>query len=252
MGTPDTATAVDARSGARRLAEDGFHVTAPILSPLELDSAREATDRLLAAHGASSQFGAICLDAWRREPALRALLPLVAGIARELLGFPEILVFQDLVIDKPQRAAASAMPYHQDQPYLPIDRHDGLVAWVAFDDTDVERGCLHYARGTHRLGPRRPARFSDAPERDEHLQPIDVDARTVVAVPARAGQALFHSPMIWHGSPPNSTALPRRAWSVYFLHPDVRWAPNRSTHPYLLELTPAAGDPVTGDRFPRF
>ena len=189
----------------------------------------------------SSEFALIALDAWRREPVLRELLPPLARIARELMGLAEVLVFQDLVIDK-RAISAAPMPYHQDQSYLPLDRDDGLVAWVALDDADTRRGCLRYAPGTHRLGARRPARFSDAPSRDTHLPAIEVDERTVVSVPAVAGQALFHSTLVWHGSPPNTTDLPRRAWSIYFLPPSVRWAPERAGHPYLLELAPAAGD----------
>jgi hypothetical protein len=233
------------------LRADGFCAIDAIIRSPQLEAARNATDRILAAHGASSEYGVIALDAWPREPIFRELLPVVACFAREFLGFSEVLVFQDLVIDKPP-AAATPMPYHQDQPYLPLDRDDGLVAWVALDDADEARGCLHYVPRTHRLGARRPAQFSGAHQRDTNLPPIDVDGRAAIAVPAPAGQAVFHSPLVWHGSPPNSTALPRRAWSIYFVHPDVCWAPDRAAHPYLLELAPAAGAPVTGERFPRF
>jgi ectoine hydroxylase-related dioxygenase (phytanoyl-CoA dioxygenase family) len=245
------ATIVDRARCAAALRDDGFCATERVFTPRELEVARNATDQLLAAYGASSEYGRISLDAWRRAPALRELLPTVARRARELLGFSEVLVFQDLVIDKPPTATAP-LPYHQDQSYLPLDRDDGLVAWVALDDADARRGCLHYVAGTHRLGARRPARFSGAAQRDAHLPPIEVDGRAMVAVAARAGQALFHSPLVWHGSPPNSTSLPRRAWSIYFLHPDVRWAPDRAAHPYLLELAPMAGARVAGERFPKF
>ena len=245
------ATVVDRGRGADALRVDGFCATERIFTPVQLDAARAATDRILRAHGVSSEFAVIALDAWRREPVLRELLPPLARIARDLMGLPEVLVFQDLVIDK-RSTATAPMPYHQDQSYLPLDRDDGLVAWVSLDDADAGRGCLHYAAGTHQLGARRPARFADPSTRDTHLPAIEVDERTVVGVPAVAGQALFHSTMVWHGSPPNTTDRPRRAWSIYFLHPAVRWAPERAAHPYLLELAPAAGDPVSGDRFPRF
>jgi ectoine hydroxylase-related dioxygenase (phytanoyl-CoA dioxygenase family) len=249
MTVGPAATIVDRRR-ADALRVDGFCATERIFTPAQLDGARAATDRILQAHGVASEFAVIALDAWRRETALREMLPPLAQIARELLGLAEVLVFQDLVIDK-RSAGAPRMPFHQDQSYLPLDRDDGLVAWVALDDADAARGCLHYAAGTHRLGARRPARFSDTVPRESHLPPIEVDDRSVVAVPVVAGQALFHSTLVWHGSPPNATGRPRRAWSIYFLPPEVRWAPERAMHPYLHELAPAAGAPVTGDRFPR-
>jgi ectoine hydroxylase-related dioxygenase (phytanoyl-CoA dioxygenase family) len=251
MSVSGAALADDRRPRADALRADGFCATERIFTPAQLDAARAATDRIFHAHGVSSEFALIALDAWRREPALRELLPPLARIARELMGLTEVLVFQDLVIDK-RSTSTAPMPFHQDQSYLPLDRDDGLVAWVALDDAGAGRGCLRYAAGTHRLGARRPAVFSDSPPRDTHLPPIEVEERTVIAVPAVAGQALFHSTLVWHGSPPNTTDLPRRAWSIYFLPPSVRWAPERAAHPYLLELAPAAGDPVSGDRFPRF
>jgi len=233
------------------LHDDGFLPAGSVLTTAELERARAATDRLLAIHGASSDYGVIALDAWRREPVFRGLLDPVARLARDLLGLAAVRLFQDLVIDKPA-SATTPLPLHQDQAYLPLDRDDGVVAWIALDDADAASGCLHYVPGSHRLGRRRPASFSGAPECDLHLPAIDPGDRPVVPVPVSAGDALFHLPQVWHGSPPNVSRSRRRAWSIWFVHPDVRWAPDRASHPYLTELAPAPGPPLTGERFPCF
>ena len=183
---------------------------------------------------------------------MRALLPGLAAIARAALDAPEVIVFQDLVIAK-LPDGGTTIPYHQDQASLPLDR-EALVAWVALDDAEIERGCMHYVRGSHLLGHRRPAAFTGATCSAEAaaLPPIDLDGREVVAAPVRAGEVLLHSSMTWHGSPPNRTGLPRRAWSVWFVHPDARWAPDRAPHPFVFELSPAAGAPLAAPRFPRY
>jgi ectoine hydroxylase-related dioxygenase (phytanoyl-CoA dioxygenase family) len=187
----------------------------------------------------------IALDAWRGSPVFRELLEPLGAVARRLLDVDSVVAFQDLVIDKPTEGPAQTLPWHQDAAYLPLDRDDGLVAWVALDDADAERGCLRYAVGSHGAGARAAARFDgsgEAPSPGDH---------PVAVAECGAGEALFHSPLVLHCSPPNRGSGSRRAWSVWFVHPDTRWAPDRAQHPYLLELTPTAGDPLPPDRFPR-
>src|SRR6185503_2523587 len=121
---------------------------------------RDACESLLRAHGAPSEYGLIALDVWRRADPVRALLPSLAALARVALDAPEVVVFQDLVIAKVPEGG-STIPYHQDQASLPLDR-EALVAWVALDDADIARGCMHYVRGSHLLGHRRPAPFAGA------------------------------------------------------------------------------------------
>ena len=236
------------------LERDGFAAAGRVLDDEQLARARDAADALLAEHGARSEFGVIALDAWRRAPAFRELLAPVAAVACEAAGTEALVVFQDLVIDKPQTPEAIVLPWHQDGAYLPLDRADGLVAWVALDDAAAESGCMRYVPGSHRMGERRgPDEFAGrgAPPGDD-LPPMDPDGLPVVVAETPAGSAWLHGPLTWHASPPNRAARSRRAWCVWFVREGTRWAPERAPHPYLHELRPAAGAPLTGDRFPRF
>jgi ectoine hydroxylase-related dioxygenase (phytanoyl-CoA dioxygenase family) len=240
------------RAAVSAFERDGFVLAGRVLEERQVAAARDAADTLLAEHGAASDYGVIALEASRRAATFHELLPPVASVACELLATEVVVAFQDLVIDKPRRAV-DALPWHQDQTYLPLDRDDGLVAWVALDDADEARGCMRYVPGSHLLGPRAPAEFAGGslPNVDG-LPPIDVDGRPVVVAEAAAGEAWFHTPLTWHASPPNRAAASRRAWSIWFVREETRWAPDRAPHPYLVELTPSAGAPLAGDRFPRF
>jgi ectoine hydroxylase-related dioxygenase (phytanoyl-CoA dioxygenase family) len=235
------------------LEREGFVAAGRVLDDAQVAAARAAADALLAEHGARSEYGVIALEAWRREPTFHELLAPLTSVACELLETGVLVTFQDLIIDKPP-SAARTLPWHQDQAYLPLDRDDGLVAWVALDDADEARGCLRYVPGSHRLGLRGPGEFSgELRSRDgADLPPIDVNGHPVFVAEAGSGEAWFHTPLTWHASPPNRTAASRRAWSVWFVREDTRWAPERASHPYVLELAPTAGTPLPDDRFPRF
>jgi len=222
-----------------------------VLDAAQVAAARDAADALLAEHGARSDYGVIALEAWRRQPVFAELLVPLARVACSLLGVPVVAIFQDLVIDKPPSARAT-LPWHQDQAYLPLDRDDGVVAWVALDDAGGESGCLRYVSGTHREGLRGPADFPGVERHADDPEPIDAAGRQVVVAEARAGEAWFHHPLTWHSSPPNLAADNRRAWSVWFVGDDTRWAPDRAPdHPYLRELEPTPGTPLDPGRFPR-
>jgi ectoine hydroxylase-related dioxygenase (phytanoyl-CoA dioxygenase family) len=235
------------------LEADGFVAAGRVLDDAQVAAARDAADSLLAEHGAPSDYGVIALEAWRRSPEFHRLLAPLARVACDLLGTDVLVTFQDLLIDKPP-TAGTTLPWHQDQAYLPLDRDDGLVAWVALDDADAARGCLRYVPGSHRLGLRGAAEFhgEQRPRDGAGAAPIDANGHPVFVAEASSGEAWFHTPLTWHASPPNRAAASRRAWSVWFVREETRWAPGRAPHPYVLELTPTDGAPLAEDRFPRF
>lgn len=238
-------------------ARDGFVAVTAAAHPgavapaAAVEAARRDAATLLDAGGAPSGYGRIAPDLWRRSEALAALVAVAAPTVRALLG--DARLFQDLVIEKPPRTAAD-IPWHQDLVSAPLDCADGVVVWLALDDAPEERGCMRYVVGSHRLGLRRPAAFEGAPEPAGEAAarpPMDVDGREVAVVPVRAGELIAHSMLTWHGSGPNRTAQPRRAWSAWFVPADTRWAPHRAAHPLLYELSPADGAPLDDARFPR-
>jgi ectoine hydroxylase-related dioxygenase (phytanoyl-CoA dioxygenase family) len=235
------------------LERDGFVAAGPVLDATQLDTAREAAATVFAEHGAHSDYGVIALSAWRRSPAFRELLSTVAAHACAAMGTESLTVFQDLLIDKPPTTDAE-VPWHQDGEYLPLDRLDGVIAWVALDDADAERGCMRYVPGSHGLGRRRgPAEFSSDPAAPRsELEPMDADGCEVVVAEAAAGEAWLHMPLTWHASPPNRVAASRRAWCVWFVREETCWAPEGSHHPYVYEFQPTAGAPLDGATFPRF
>ncbi len=178
----------------------------------------------------------------------------VTNAVRDLIGEPEITLFQDNLVWK--LPGSGQIEWHQDYSYQPITATPGVTLWVSLDDADPENGCLHYIAGTHLLGECQPADFVVGSEQPKipGLPPLDWESRAdeVVSVSARPGEILAHHPLVWHFTPPNNSARQRRAFTINWITPDARWNPAHSPHPFNYYLAPAAGKRLEGELFPRF
>ncbi|MCB9564271.1 MAG: phytanoyl-CoA dioxygenase family protein [Kofleriaceae bacterium] len=211
-------------------ARDGVTPLGRVLDDAQLEVARAAfADAQV--HGVTGGYARIVHDAWRRAPALAALIPQLGAAACAAIGEPALVLFHDHLLDKPP--GGDDMAWHQDFSYLPLDRAGGVTLWVALDDIDVANGCLYYVLGSHVHGERRAAwGLGDPDDPRAALPPIDVPAgEPGVPIAATAGTALAHHTLLWHRSPRNDSARPRRSWALSFVVPDARWSPRHAPHP---------------------
>jgi len=168
---------------------------------------------------------------WKVSERFRRLIEnsRLVQIAARLARATTLQVWSDTVQYKRANQGAP-FSWHQDAPYhisiLPASRL--LGAWVAFDDADVESGCMWMVPGSHRWGEqeRHLWQYSglDDPEKFGQLgPPPDVPAeasgdwRGSVACPVRAGEVHFHHALTWHGSPANRSSRPRRAYTIHYM-----------------------------------
>jgi ectoine hydroxylase-related dioxygenase (phytanoyl-CoA dioxygenase family) len=76
-------------------------------------------------------------------------------------------------------------------------------------------GCMQFIPGSHREQIRRHHRLQHL--RHAHaLEADNVDVTQAVACPLRAGDVTVHMPRTLHYTGPNSTPIPRLAWSLEF------------------------------------
>ena len=67
---------------------------------------------------------------------------------------PAGAVVGDAILCKlPSSDGGSPTPWHQDFPYLALDRIGLLKVWVALVDMPAEMGTMRFLDGSHRLGP---------------------------------------------------------------------------------------------------
>lgn len=190
------------------------------------------------------------LGAWRIEPGFHDILwhPAITVPASQLLGGP-VRFWHDQLFCKPAHHGG-VVAWHQDYSYwtrtTPLQH---LTVWIGLDNATRDNGCIHYVPGSHRW----------------ELLPVtglagDMDAiQTVLSEEQRAafkpipcelkrGEAVFHHPLIVHGSFENRSNRPRRAVVVNYTKDGTR---SESDVPLLTGTTPIAkGQPLSGQFYP--
>jgi hypothetical protein len=209
---------------------DGFLAVPGFLDESELQTWREVTDdavsqRLRDRAGALNQdkpedyYAQVFLQALRLADTHEGMAKLIYNaelgqMAATLAGVEGIRVWHDQALIKPPYGNPTA--WHLDNPYWSFNSRDSISIWVALDDATLENGCMWYVPGTHRT-----ARFDNAPigANIGSLFTIYPEWKKIdpVAVPAKAGTAVFHNGLTAHGAGANMTNKPRRAMTCAFM-----------------------------------
>lgn len=229
---------------------DGFLSIAAITTAEELDSLRDAYDRLFEEargwkdgslfdladvdRGAAAARSPQLLNPSRFEPLLRDILFRANALAmsRQLLGAKADLVFEHAIRKPPKIGAATA--WHQDEAfYAAYTNYRAITVWMPLQDVSVENGCMLYVPGSHRDALLTHRSIGGDP-RIHGLEALDVPTERAVPCPLPAGGATFHDCRTLHCAGPNLSAGPRRAYALGF---GVRSAQDtlRVEHPWNTE-----------------
>ncbi|MDF7776130.1 phytanoyl-CoA dioxygenase family protein [Sphingomonas sp. AOB5] len=222
---------------------------------------REATERAISNETARSTEGFTRnRDMWMTDPDFRAFVfeSPAAELARTMMRSDSArLYFDHLFVKEP--GAQAPTPWHQDMPYWPAKGGQVVSIWLALDDVTRETSGLAYVRGSHLGGKSyKPIGFSDGKVSeasvDEHVMPdIDADpgAYEFLDWEMKAGDCLVHNSFAIHGASGNSSlSVRRRALSTRWADADVRFDPRPGTDPVLASAPLAAGELLSGERFP--
>lgn len=175
---------------------------------------REETDATWASVRGTGTRITHCHDVQFESAAFTRLLvdPRLTEPAEDIIGPNVQLHHTKMFIKPPERGAP--FPMHQDYPYLPHEKHTVIAVIIHFDDAPVEKGCVTVVPGSHRRGP------LDAIGEDHHLPDTAYDPAEIVALPAEAGDAIFMSYLLIHGSGVNVSAEPRTTVLVQLRDPE--------------------------------
>ncbi|MGA8046936.1 MAG: phytanoyl-CoA dioxygenase family protein [Dermatophilaceae bacterium] len=225
---------------------DGVLVVRGVLSPDEVELAREGIQAVLRESGMLTQVASGIDDPgrfvedfrrWQQVPQIErlALHSDVPRYATELLsrwtpaGQP-VRFYHDHVLVK-EGGTKQRTPWHQDQPYYNVDGH-GTSAWIPVDPVPFE-GCLELVAGSHDGPWKMPRTFLDGkakwfPEGTlEELPDIDEarDAYGIRAADLQPGDAIFFDFLTIHGAPGFPFQGRRRVLSLRYLAGDATHAP---------------------------
>ncbi|MCC6493100.1 MAG: phytanoyl-CoA dioxygenase family protein [Pirellulales bacterium] len=158
------------------------------------------------------------LGAWRIKPGLHDLLwhPAMLAPASQLLD-GAVRFWHDQLFCKPAHDGG-VVAWHQDYSYWTRTRPLAhLTCWSGLDDATTENGCVQYVPGSHRwdlLPTTHLAKGLDAIR--SVLDDQQRAAFKPVACELKAGEAVFHHPLMLHGSFENRSPRPRRAVVINF------------------------------------
>ncbi|GAB2866731.1 phytanoyl-CoA dioxygenase family protein [Actinocorallia aurea] len=156
-------------------------------------------------------FRSLTLDGTLGETAAR----LLQGVARVRVQVTNLLV------KEPEGAGGhGATVFHQDFPWMPMDRSEMLTVWLALGDIPAEMGSLRFYTGSHRyglLGRSFTREGDDQPSQHPWVtrlplsDPIDLSA----------GDATVHHALTVHGSGANLKDEPRLSFTVTYFDSDA-------------------------------
>ena len=209
---------------AARFREDGFVVVKGFLNAEEAERLEQEIDRYIAEvlpsvprihvvyesgwSGPLKQFSRLELYDRYFQQALER--PATVDLLSACLGEPVEPITTE-VFYKPARVGSPAL-YHQENAYLNYLPPYGLVLWIALDETTLENGAVHFARGSHRLGEI-PHAQTGLPLFTKALsQPPDPELCPEVPALLQPGDASIHHFLTVHRSGPNNTDSHRRGF----------------------------------------
>jgi ectoine hydroxylase-related dioxygenase (phytanoyl-CoA dioxygenase family) len=252
-----------------RFRRDGFAVVPGLLTPEELDRFGRAVDeavarrkrfdsRGLAEKSLYEQSFIQCTNLWEDSPGVLPLTfhPLIAETAARLLGIERIRLWHDQALYK--EPGGRLTDPHQDQPYWPLHETDTITAWIPFDGSTHQNGCMGYVPGSHAIGLRRFVNIFRPENALDILKLPEIRDTPPVFVEVPRGAVAFHRGLTVHTAKPNLTARVRRVHTMIyfrdgstrgrdFFHPSVDRPGIRIGEAVASDLTPIVWPRPTGD-----
>ena len=208
---------------------------------------------------------------WEDDQGLRDIIfnSPAAGIAAQFLAVNRLNVLYDQMFIKAP-ASDVRTPWHNDLPNWPVRGHQLITVWVSLDTINADNGMLEFARGSHlweRWTPRphtdihgRITHFhigetetatQEAMEADFACLEDEVEAGEIVSWETRPGDAIVFGALMIHGAIGNTRPeRKRRAYSMRFAGPDVRYHPLAASNVGIMSEDLSEGDPLSGAQYP--
>jgi non-heme Fe2+,alpha-ketoglutarate-dependent halogenase len=147
--------------------------------------------------------------------------PVILDYVEDVLGSNFFLWGSNFFIKSPR--SLSTVGWHQDAYYWPLDPHESLTVWLAFDDSTTENGAMTVIPGSHTAGLLKHAR---AKETDSVLM-LECERGqfredSAVPVTLRAGEISMHDDKLVHGSPANPSDTRRAGLTIRYSRTNVK------------------------------
>lgn len=112
--------------------------------------------------------------------------------------------------------------YHTDTFTYGFDPAETCTAWLSFNDSTSESGCINYIPGSHKTKTKHKINANKNNLLTQGQNVTGVDLSAAVPAPLKAGQVVFHHESVVHGSGANNSKNPRIGFSIHYCAPHVR------------------------------
>lgn len=112
--------------------------------------------------------------------------------------------------------------WHTDSYFYGTRPNETLTAWVSFNASDLESGCIKFIPGTHKTVAVHELRPDPLNMSSNGQTVVDTDESAAVDAILRPGQFSLHHESVVHGSSPNLSPNPRVGLSIHYCPPYVR------------------------------
>jgi ectoine hydroxylase-related dioxygenase (phytanoyl-CoA dioxygenase family) len=255
-----SASAIVTADQIEKFRRDGFVVIDNLLTETEVEVFGAAVDRAvadrkgddprtLAEKSLYEQSFTQCMNLWEDHPAVAPLTfhHKISEAATILIGVPALRLWHDQALYKD--AGGRYTEPHQDQPYWPMNEIDTLTAWIPFDGSTRENGCMAYVPGSHRAGVRKFVNIFTADESVKILEEPAIAAIAPVYVEVPRGSVAFHHGLTVHLAMGNKSDRTRRVHTmIYFRDGATRTKPY--VHPSVDRPGIAVGAAIDSDLTP--
>jgi ectoine hydroxylase-related dioxygenase (phytanoyl-CoA dioxygenase family) len=148
--------------------------------------------------------------------------PAILDAVEDLIG-PNILVYTSTwFIKEPESAAIAA--WHQDATYFGLRPYVHVTAWLALTDATAENGCMEFLPGSHHGGqlPHKAGVVPGSVNRAGQAIVVEIDDRSAVHAPLRAGEFSLHHTLLLHRSKPNQSRGRRIGLAISYVPTSVQ------------------------------
>ena len=168
-------------------------------------------------------------------------------------------LFQDLIIWKPPFKELPKHPprkveWHQDYSYWPLNKPLGVTIWIALDESSSNNGTMCYIPKSHEWGECQATLYglNNSYKEENELPQLQLNNAPQEMIHCFEGEGIAHHPLCCHMSDINRSNEHRRAWSLTFVSPKIKWDPDHAPHPLNHQLDPSQKQILNASRFPRF
>ncbi len=149
--------------------------------------------------------------------------PALGRMAAQITGAKAVQIWWVQLLYKPPALPGASLKtnvgWHQDRHYWGnwCDDSDLFTAWVALSDVTADAGPMVFVKGSHRWGKGGGSDFfgQDLETLKATIQREHNQAWEEVTAVLQPGGASFHDDLVYHGSGPNTSGLPRRSFAVH-------------------------------------